>query len=817
MRTLIQDLRHGARMLAKTPGATMIAMLTLALGIGANIAMFSVVNALLLRPLPFPREQQLMVLRESKAGEPDNPLGDNGVSYLNFSDWRAQSRSFDSMAIVQTTGMTLTGEGEPVRATAAVVSADLFRVLDRAPALGRAFTATDEQPGGAAGLRAVMLGYECWRTRFGADPRVTDRSIRLDNQAYQIIGVAPAGIFPLREEPVEFWITTAYGGAAYQQGTMNGSRGYRAYIAALGRLRADVTPERAQAELDGIARGLAEKHPDSNRDHIAHVYPLRGLLTGPVKPLLWLLLGVVGAVLLIACANVANLLLARAATRRREIAIRAALGATRWRIARQLLTESLLLSLGGAVLGIVVSLWAVDLLLWLAPAGAPRVTGLAPDWRVALFALAAALVTGILCGLAPALLVSRTDLAGEVREGGRQQTGGRGQRYVRGALVIGQIAVAMILLAGAGLLLRSFIKLNQSDPGFPTQNLLTASIVLADTRYEKDENRLAFYEQLAPRLRALPGVADVSLAQSIPLTPNDNGTSLDIVGRPYPRGQEPEARLRFIGLDYFRTIGVPGLAGRDFSAADNARARPVVIVNEAFARRFFPGENPLGRQLKPGWGGDAPKEIVGVYANVRHRWLGDQPRPEMYVPLAQFPAADMTILLRTRVAPEALTSALGQTIHELDAQLPVTDVKTLEQYRGETMALPRFNTFVLLTFATLALSLSLIGLYGTLSYSVAQRTREMGIRLALGARTRDVLWMVIRQGMALVLAGLVIGLAAALALTRAVTSLLYEISPADPLTYATLALLLLAVSLLACWLPARRATRVDPMIALRCE
>jgi putative ABC transport system permease protein len=573
----------------------------------------------------------------------------------------------------------------------------------------------------------------------------------------------------------------------------------------------------AQAEMESITRALREKYPEANALRGAKVTSLRSLLTDGAKPLLLLLLGIVGAVLLIACANVANLLLARSTVRQREVAIRAVLGAGRWQVMRSLLMESILLAVMGGALGLLISLWGVDLLTALMPVDVPRITGLQPDWRVLLFTLAASVLTGVLCGIAPAWSASNINLTEAMKEGGRHSTSGRSQNLFRDVLVVGQIAIALTLLTGAGLLLRSFIHLQQVNPGFDSRNLLTATVVLSSDRYEKPEHILNFFRELQSRLRTLPGVTAVTLAQSIPLTSRDNGTRMEIEGKPFPKGQQPDARLRFISPDYFRTIGIQQLAGRDFSQRDTQDAPPVVIINEAFVQQYFPGESPLGKKLILGWGGDEPKEIVGVFSNVRHRGLDDQPRPEMYVPHAQFPVPDMTLMLRTSVKPESLTPALTAKVRELDAQLPVTDVRTLDEYRHDSVALPRFSTFVLLTFASLALLLSVIGLYGVISYSVTRRVSEFGVRMALGAQPRDILTMVLRQGMKRVIIGVALGVAASMGLSRLLTKLLYGISPNDPITIIGVVALLLLTAFAACLLPARRATKVDPITALRCE
>jgi len=813
MNSLLQDLRYAFRILGKRPSLTAIAIVTLALGIGANTAIFSVINAALFRALPYPKEEQLVLLREKKIGEEER-LG-NAASFLNFQDWQAQAQSFQSLAIFQTSEATMTGEGEPVRVNLVVASSDIFKVLGIPPMMGRAFKSEEDLPGAAEGLNPVILSYDCWQKRFEADRKFIGRKVTLDNEAFNVVGVMPANIFPLQTEPVDFWITAAYGGDAKKQGTMNGSRGYRAYIATIARLKDNVSVAQAQAEMTALSRDLAEKFPVNNKAYETTVVQVRELLVGKAKPLLFLLLGIVGAVLLIACANVANLLLARATTRQREMAIRAVLGASRWQIMRQLLSESLLLAWIGGGLGLVFSLWGVDLLVAALPADVPRITGLTPDWRVLLFTFAAAMLTGVLCGLAPALNSSRHDLSEAMKDGGRSATPARGR--LRNVLVVGQVAVALILLVGAGLLLKSFWLLQRVDPGFDYRNVLTAKVVLSSDRYKDAAHAQTFYNSLLTNVKALPGVAQASIAQSIPLTGNDNGTGFDILSRPAPKGQESEARLRFIGLNYFATISVPKLNGRDFTERDDAGAPPVMMINEAFARQYFKGENPIGQKLALGWGGDAPKEIIGVVGNVRHRGLDDQPRPEMYVPQAQFNTLDMTLLVKANTKPEALTQMITAEVRKLDPSLPITDIKTLDQYRSDTVAMPRFSLLVLSLFAGLALALTVIGLYGVISYSVTQRTSEIGVRMALGAQPLDILRMILQQGMGLVFIGVGLGLAGAWAVTRVMGSLLYEVSTSDPMTFFSVAMLLTLVAVLASFLPAYRATKVDPVIALRYE
>jgi putative ABC transport system permease protein len=817
MGTLWNDLRYGARMLLKRPGFTLIAVITLALGIGANTAIFSVVNAVLLRPLPFPNEKQLVAVQQTRT---DKANDDRGVSYLNFTDWQAQSKSFENMAIVATDEATLTGEGEPVRVRGAVVSSDFFNTLGIAPKLGRAFNPADDLPGTSGGFNSLILTDGAWRNRFGADPKIIGRKITLGERSFTIVGVTPDGIIPLQTEPIDYWATVAVNGDAARQGSANASRGYSAYIGVLARLKAGVTIGQARAEMETIARRLQEKYPRANAKSGIAVTPLRDLVVGDVRSKLWLLLGIVGAVLLIACVNVANLLLARATTRQREMAIRAALGASTRHVIQQLLGESLLLSLAGGLAGLLLSMWLIDVLVALLPAGVPRLSGLSPDWRVMLFTLGAAIMTGVLCGLAPAIAAAKIDLTEAIKEGGRSAAGA-GRSLLRNGLVVGQIAAALVLLVGAGLLVKSLIRLQQVNPGFETGSILTMQMSLSSDRYfdqpTKPERINAFLSELTGRVKALPGVREVSFAQSVPLTSVDNNTSFDIVERPSAKGEQSSAQLRFIGLNYFHTLNIPTISGRDFTERDAPQSPPVVILNEAFVREHFKGEDPIGKRLHLGWGGDAPKEVVGVVGDVRHRGLSDKARPEMYVPQAQFANAGITLLVRSSLKPESLIAPIKKQIYSLDPQLPVTEVKTLDQYRADSVALPRFSALLLGLFAGLALLLTAVGLFGVVSYSVTQRTNEIGIRLALGAQLGDVMGLVIGQGMRLVGLGVAVGLIASLALTQLLQNWLFNVSPTDPWTFVVIAVLLTLVALVACYIPARRATKVDPMVALRCE
>lgn len=816
MQTLLQDVRFGARVLLKHPMFTLIAIFTLALGIGANTAIFTVINVALFKPLPIAQEDRVVVLREIR---PDDKDSSAGASYLNFQDWQTQSNSFASLALVAADTATFKAVGEPMRVQRAIVSADFFKTIGVAPLLGRSFDATDERGGGGEGLNAVMLSHSGWQKHFGGDPKVLGRQVTIEEKPFQVIGVTPPDIIPVRPEPVDFWVTAAVNGDPADPGSVNGSRNFRAYAGVIARLKPGVTLAQAEAELAGLQNSLKERYPKVIGNRVINLTPVRELFVRDARKTLWLLLGIVGAVLLIACVNVTNVLLARATTRQREIAIRSALGANRWLIVQQLLIESLLLALAGGVLGVVLSLWLVDGLSALLPSDVPQLTGLRPDWRVLLFTLLASVVTGVLCGLIPALSATRGNLAETIKDGGRSISGGKWSALLRNALVVGEVAIALVLLTGAGLLVNSLLRLQRVNPGFRTDHTLTMQMTLSGDRYQDRKQPAArinaFLAELSDRVSRLPGVTDVAHAQCVPLTGVENNTGFQIVDQ--VSSEKPSAQLRFIGNGYFRTLGIPLVAGRDFNPQDAPDSPPVMLINEAFAREHFHGENPLGKRLKLGWGGNGPKEIVGIVGNVRHRSLSDAARAEMYVPQAQFDNAGITLIVRTQTPPENLVNAVKQQVRELDPALPITDVKTLAAYRHEALALPRFTTMLLGIFAGLAVGLALVGLYGVMSYSVSQRTQEIGVRMALGAQAGDVLRMVVWQGLRLVGAGVLLGLAGALALTRLLQSLVYEISTNDPLTLTVVALLFAIVALGACYFPARRATKVDPLVALRYE
>jgi putative ABC transport system permease protein len=816
MRNLWLDLRYGARMLLKKPGFTLIAVITLALGIGANTAIFSVVNAVLLRPLPYAEPERLVALWESSTQRPDSR---NSISYPNFFDWRAQSKSFERMASYYTNDMALTGVAAPVNLRSAVVSPDLFSTLGVKPQLGRWFVGEEEKPG----IRAAIINHGLWQRQFGGDPNIVGRAVTLNGKQFNVVGVMPAGFqFPIEAEPVEVWVTSSIDGEKSdpKEPAMNEQRGAH-YLQAVGRLKPGVTLEQAQAEMNVIGANLEKQYPDSNTRHGVKLIPYHNDLVHDYSEALWLILGAVGCVLLIACANVANLLLARATARYKEIAVRAALGANRRRVIRQLLTESLLLGLGAGLLGLLLAWWGTAALIRLIPEDVPRLAEINIDGWVFGFTLLISVVTGVVFGLAPALQASKIELTEAMKEGSRGSGSGGGRGRLRGALVVAEIAVALVVLIGAGLLLQTFRRLQQVDLGFDTHKILTATVELPDARYPKPELAAAFYQTLLDRVKAMPGVEAVSAVVPQPLSGDTMMISFDIEGRNIPKGERPVSHFRSISLDYFSVMKIPLLAGRAFTERDDAHSPGVVIVNETFAKRHFPNENPISKHVKPGIaleGEPVWREIVGVVKDVKHRQsLGRDYEPEYYLPHAQMPINSMNLIVRTTNDPRSLARSLQHEVQSLDRDIPVFRIKTLEQYLGVAVAQPKFNALLLGLFAGLALLLTAIGLYGVMAYSVIQRAQEIGIRIALGAQTGDVLKMVLRQGLKLTALGLLIGLAAAYALTRYMQSLLFGVKATDPWTFAAIALLLVAVALLACWVPARRATKVDPMVALRCE
>lgn len=825
MESFIQDLRFGARMLMKNRGFTLIAVITLALGIGANTAIFSVVNAVLLRPLPYAEPERLVAVGGTDARRPEGPKIEDSCSYPDFFDWRERNHSFDSMAVYHSATFTMTdtmaGNAAPAHLSGQVVSAELFDVLKAKPYLGRVFTRTDEKIGGDGASRAAVISYGLWQKRFGADPNVVGRGVTLDRKLFQIVGVTKPGFqFPIQADPVEIWVTLAVDSEPSNgKKPVTERRGYR-WLHAVGRLKTSVTFAQARAEMKLLAANLEKEYPDNNTNLGIVLVPLHSDLVGDYRQSLLVVFAAVGCVLLIACANVANLMLARATARYKEIAVRAALGAGRGRIVRQLLTESLLLSLGGGLLGLLLARWGMEALLRFVPENLPRLSDIALDRWALGFTFTVSLLTGIVFGIAPALQASKVDLIEAMKDGARGSSSS-GKARLRGALIVAEVAVALVLLVGAGLLLQTFVKLQRVDLGFDVRNVLTATVELPEAQYARPEQKITFYQRLQERVRALPGVVEASAILPLPISDNDAGGGFQIEGRTAPAGEEPHADMRWANLDYFSTMKIPLLAGRDFTAQDGLKSTPVVIINQSLARTYFPNEEPIGKRLELPFGeaGTTKFQIVGIVRDVKHRTeLGSEYSPELYMPYAQLPfLGQMSLVVRTQGEPGSLAKAIQNEVAALDREIVPSDVKTMEQYLGNAVAQPRFSSLLFGLFALIALLLAAIGLYSVMAYAVAQRTHEVGIRMALGAQGRDVLRLVVGQGMLLTLFGVALGLAASLALTRLMTGLLFGVSATDPLTFAGIAVLLALVALVACWIPARRAAKVDPLVALRCE
>ena len=807
----LQDVRFALRQLRKNPGFTAVAVLTLALGIGANSAIFGVVDAVLLRPLPFRDPSRLVVVRPTEPGRRD----DIGVSYPTFLDWRTRNHVLNGLSVFREDDFTLTGRGEPAHLTGAVVSANMFSVLGVPPVIGRDFVPQEDQPIGT-GL-PIILSHSLWQNRFGSDPKILGQSLTLDGQTFAIVGVMPVGFqFPVQRTPVEFWTTIALD----TQGPtpMTSQRG-AGYLDVLARVKPQVTIETAQTEMAGIQDGLNRQYPE-NRPKGIRLVPEADAVVGPMRQGLFILLGAVGLVLLIACANLSNLLLARATTRHKEISVRTALGATRWMIVRQLLAESALLATAGAAAGLGLGAWGIKLLTTLAPGDLPRITESGINLQVLIFTALVAVLTSVLFGLVPALAAAKPELAASLKEGGRSGTETLSRSRLRSALIVTETALAMILLVGSGLLLRSLLGLGRVDPGFAKDHVLTFGLDLPG-RY-KHPQRVAFYRSLLEQVRATPGVRSASAAFPLPLSAGDVRTTLEVEGRPMKQSEFPVTTLHIIDRDYFRTLGIPLLSGRTFNLQDDAvGAIPNVIISQRLARQIFPEEDPIGRRIRPNISsgpGDAPvRVVVGVVGDVKAEGLGAPSVPESYVSYAQLPFAPMSVVVRTEIAPANLVPTLTSEVQSLDNALPLLHVKTLDEYVDDSVVGTRFETFLLGTFGVLAFVLTAIGLYGVISYAVVQRMREMGIRLALGADRAAILGLVVKKGMLLASWGAAIGLAAASLLTRLMANLLFGVGPADPLTFICVPIALIAVAMLASYIPARRAAGVDPMVALRYE
>jgi len=804
MGTLLQDLRYGWRMLAKNPGFTAAALFTLALGIGANTAIFSVVYAVLLRPLPYRSPDQLVEVWETDLKSRTNQVP---PSYPDFLDWRAQNHVFESIAAYNWATFTLTGSRESIHVDGLVASADLFSVLGAKPALGRLFRPEEDQPG----HRAVILSHDLWQQRFNSDPGVIGRSVRLNRMDFVVAGVMPPGFaFPIQAEPIEVWVARGVDPEAANRSSH--------YFGVIARLRSQVTLEQARAEMATIAARLTKEYPRSNGDLTVKLVSEHEQLVGGVRTAMLILFGAVVLVLLIACANVANLLLARATRRGGEIAVRAALGAGPRRIIRQLLTESLLLSSVSGALGLFLAWWGTNWLAALGPQDTPRLSEIGIDGHVLAFTLATIVVTGIVFGLAPAVRSARGKLFGSLKTGIGTPSQGSRRHTLRAALVVSEVALTLILLSGAGLLINSLYRLASVNPGFSPRGVLTFAVDLSDMEYTP-EQAVTRWNELLERTRHAPGIISAAADTSIPLS----GTNVMYVGFQL-EGQTTSdwsmAAFSIVSPDFFRTLGIPILAGRDFTPADDLKAPPVVIISESLARRSFPGQIALGKRIKSGYnaGNEIPmRQVVGVVADMRRDSLADTPPPAFYLPLSQLPEGSMRLLVRSANPPSGSADSIRSAVRSVNRSLPVYDVKTLDRYLGLALAQQRFNALLLGLFAALAVVLSGVGLYGVVSYSVGQRMHEFGIRMALGAEGVDVLRMALGEGLVLVLIGLGLGLGGALALTRFLSSLLYGVKSTDPVTFSIVSAVLAGVALSACYVPARRAAKVHPMEALRYE
>jgi predicted permease len=806
------DIRYGLRVLRKSPGFTVLAVLTLALGIGATTAIFSVIDSVLLQALPFPQPDRIVVLWEHPpmtVAMRTSALGSrrqqNPVSPINFLDWQERTTSFDGMAAMSSFPMGLSGFGEPREVDTLQVSASFFPILGVAPLLGQTFHASEDVPNGP---RVAVLSYGLWKQQFGGDPAVVGRTIRLLEESYTIVGVMPQR-FDLPFDHAEIWVPIQLSRAS---SSLEGR-----FLHVIAKLKPGVPLAQAQSELSGVAKRISTERPSTNLDWSAGIVPLYEQMTGDVSTALLLLFGAVTFLLLIAAGNVANLLLMRGTQRRREIALRAALGAGRGRIASQLLAENLLLSIGGGVVGIAFAILGLRAIVDVLPALAlPRVEGTHFDLRVLGFSVALTLVTTLLFGLVPAVSFSRADPREAIEEGSARATS-RGSRRTRATLVIVEVALSLVLLVGASLLIHSFFNETSVDRGFRVDHVLTMRMFFAPARYGDDGKRARYLEQILERVRALPGVKAASSAHFLPMVGDVSGSCFTRSDQPAPSpGTEPGADFLIVSSQYFNVMDIPLLEGRDFNSQDTISTEPRIIVNRAFANRFFPGEDPIGKRLGLCWN-VTHGEIIGVTASTRQTDLTVDPKPTIFLDQAQTPMYFGALVIRTALPPDAMANSVEETIHSVDPDQAISHVESLEEVVSKSVARPRVESALLTVFASIALILSAIGLYGVLSYSVTQRTREIGIRMALGANSPQVMRNVIRDGLRLLVPGIAFGLLASLALTRLLGSQLYGIEPTDPLSFATVSVVLVAVGLLASWLPARRAMRVDPMIALRYE
>lgn len=804
MEDLRYDLRYAVRGIFKRPAFAIVVILTLALGIGANTAIFSVVKSVLLAPLPYVAPDRLMMVWETKPAQGRNR---NVVNPQNYFDWQARSRSFTALGLYTWRTMTLTGGGQPENLSGRAVTPNVFEILGVRPAIGRTFTREEGAPDAPLTL---ILSDGLWRRRFGADSGVVGRSIAISGGTARVVGVMPASFRPLGNE--QYWQAFRLDPADHQR---NGR-----YAMAIGRLKPGVTPQQAQAEMTTIARQLEAEVPEFDTGWGARVVAMKDDVVGPARGVLWMLLGAVGVVLLITCANVGNLMLSQAATRQRELAVRTALGAPAWRLVRQWLLENLVLALAGGVAGVVLAVWGVELLLAAHPDSVPRLHEIALDRGVLAITAIASIGVGVLIGLPAAFSGRLARIGSSMQAGGTRTTDGQGARRFRGALVVVQVSLALMLLIGAGLMMRSIAKLSAIDPGFNPDNTLTFSLDLPEGTYPADSGRVTtFYSQLLERIRAIPGVRSAGMVSYLPVSGIGAGTGFTVVGRPAPpASQGPIAVIRIVDPQYLATIGVPLQRGRLFTDHDDAKAPPVVLVSAALVKKYWPTENPIGQHLKVSWTDpDAEPEVVGVVGDVLDTGLDGERDPTIYYPAPQSPSGFMSVVVRSSGASLLLAPALRSAVRSLDRDLPADGFQTLSAVVTDSMSDRRYPMFLLAIFAAVALVVAAVGVYAVLAFAVNQRTREIGVRMALGAQQGQVLRMMLRDGLRLALAGIAIGGVTGVFASRALSHLLFQVTPADPVTLAAMVAVLLAVSFVAMYLPARRATRVDPLTALRSE
>ena len=803
--TTWRDIRFGVRALVHSPIFTVVTVLSLALGIGANTAIFSVVNGLLLRPLPYPESEQIVDVWHTPPQQSFPGLDRFSVSPANYLDWKAQSNAFEQMAIYTYTGLSLSTSNDPLPLIGAAVSSDFFSVLRTNAMQGRTFTPDEEQPGRD---QVVVISHGLWQRAFGANPNIVGQTLTLNSRSFTVVGIMPAG-FQLPRE-ADLWVPLAWDDKERQ------TRSIHDYIV-IARLKQNVSLPQAQAEMSTISTRLEQQYPEENSGWGAVVIPLREDLVGDIRTALLVLFSAVGFVLLIACANVANLMLARGANRQKEIAVRIALGAGRARLVRQLLTESVLLAVTGGVLGLLLAVWGSRMLVRLG--SLPNSGDIGIDTWALGFTLLVSFAAGIIIGIVPALQFTKSSLSETLKQGSGRTGGSPMKQHTRKALVVSEVALSLVLLIGAGLMIRSFWKLQNVDPGFDTSNALTMSVALTPIRYSEPHQQLAFLDRAMEQIRAVPGVVSVGTTTTIPLAGGGSTQPFSIEGRPTGTiAEQPMAQTRYISPDYFKAIGIPLRQGRFFSDQDRDNSVPVIIISEAMARRFWPGENPIGKRLTPSFHSkEGAREIVGVVGDVKARGLDSDASTMMYLPYKQAPRPFMSFVVRTSSNPESLVQPVSRAIYSIDKEQALTDVQTMDQVLMQSLSDRRFNMTLLLTFAGVALVLAAVGVYGVMNYTVTLRRRELGIRMALGAKASDVLRLVLRQGLTLTLIGVGAGLISAYALTRLMASLLYGVTATDYLTFASVSAVLIVVGLVASFVPARRATKVDPTIALRTE